>query len=130
MALKIFIKQAIAYNIVGQPIIYNGANPQVLQPVVNGTLAPSRQWDNYGKYIDVTEYVSDLTELKLTWTAEVKNNGVSVPGQFKNTRSASGTLTFETYAYQLIKKWLVNDVSAPLNAVSVKIQDTSCKGIY
>lgn len=130
MALKIFIKQAIAYNIIGQPIIYNGANPQVLQPVVNGTLAPSRQWDNYGKYIDVTEYVSDLTELKLTWTAEVKNNGVSVPGQFKNTRSASGTLTFETYAYQLIKKWLVNDVSAPLNAVSVKIQDTSCKGIY
>jgi hypothetical protein len=68
MALKIYIKQAIQYNIVGDPIIYNGANPYSLQPVINGTLAANRQWQPYNTYIDVTQYVSDLTQLQLTWT--------------------------------------------------------------
>lgn len=127
--LRIYIKQAIQYNIIGQPIIYNGANPQVLQPVINGTLAANRQWQNYGQYVDVTDYVSDLTQLRLTWTTEIDTQGVNVPGAFQTKKSASGTLTFETTAYRLLKQWLVNDVSAPLNAVSVKIEDIGC-GTY
>lgn len=129
MALRIRIKQAIQYNIIGQPIIYNGANPQVLQPVINGTLSPARQWPSYGNYIDATEFVSDLTALSLTWTSEIDTQGTSVPGAFQTKKSASGTLTFETTAYRLLKQWLVNDVSAPLNAVSVKIEDEGC-GTY
>lgn len=129
MALKIFIKQAIQYNIIGQPIIYTGANPQSLQPVINGTLAANRQWQPYGTYIDVTQYVSDLTNLTLTWTEERNPNGVTVPGSLQTKKSASGTLTFEDAAYRLIKQWLVNDISAPLNAISVKVEDVGC-GIY
>jgi hypothetical protein len=127
--LKIYIKQAIQYNIVGDPIIYNGANPYSLQPVINGTLAANRQWQPYGVYIDVTEYVSDLTQLQLTWTEEKNPAGVTTPGAYNQKKSASGTLSFETVAYQYLKQWLVNDVSAPLNAVSVKIEDVGC-GTY
>lgn len=129
MALRIWIKQAIQYNIIGQPIIYTGANPASLQPVINGTLSTARQWPNYGQYIDVTDQVSDLTQLILTWTEERNPEGQTVPGALSTRKSASGNLTFEDSAYRLIRQWLVNDVSAPLNAVSVKIEDVGC-GTY
>lgn len=128
MALKIYIKQAIQYNIQGQPIVYLGTNPYNLQATINATLPAARQWQPFNTYIDVTQYVSDLTQLSLTWTVERDVEGLTVPGAFNNKKSASGTLTFEDHAYTLIKSWLVNDVSAPLNAVSVKIVD-DC-GVY
>lgn len=123
MALKIYIKQAIQYNIQGQPIVYLGTNPYNLQATPNGTLPNNRRWQPYNTYIDVTGDVSDLTQLSLTWTVERDVEGLTVPGAFNNKKSASGTLTFENNAYMLIKSWLINDVSAPLNAVSVKIVD-------
>lgn len=129
MPLKIYIKQAIQYNIIGQPIVYVGPNPYSLQPVINGTLATNRQWTNYGQYLDVTNEVSDLTELRLTWTSERNPDGQSTPGALQQKKAASGELTFEAEAYRLLKQWLVTDVSAPLNAVSVKIEDVGC-GVY
>jgi len=129
MALRLYIKQAIQYNIQGTQIVYVGTNPNTLQPVIGGQLSNARQWPNYGSYIDVTDEVSDLTNLTLTWTEERDNNGQQTAGTLHTRRSASGKLTFEGQAYNLLKQWLINDVSAPLNAVSVKIEDTGC-GIF
>lgn len=128
MELKLYIKQANSFNGKGQPIVFIGANPQTLTPVINGTLPSNRQWRGYGNYIDVTNDASDLTKLKITWTTERDEKG-EVSFLTERKKSATGQITLEGEAYRLIKSWLVDDVSAPLNAVSVKIEDVGC-GMY
>lgn len=127
MELRLKIRQNAVYNLQGQQVYYSGTNPQNLVPIT-GTLPASRQWLNYGNFIDVTEYVSDISELQLTWTIQRDEAGtLSAKNELK--KSASGQLTFEGLAYDLIKSWLIDDVSAGLNSVEVMIEDISC-GVY
>jgi hypothetical protein len=123
--LRIRIKQQQQFNRQQQAIYYNGTNPQSLA-ATPGTLPTTRQWRNYGSYIDVTQDVGDLQKLSLTWTQDRDANGAATPGATNMKRSASGTLVFEGEAYELLKRWLIDDVSAPLNAVEVEIHDTGC----
>jgi hypothetical protein len=130
MELRIYIKQTEVFNTQGQLIYYavpagKALNPQNLA-ATNGTLPAARQWLNFGTFIDVTNEVSDLYQLKLTWSAERDNDGVVVPGAVQTRKSTSGTITFEGEAYKLLKQWLVDDISAPLNSVDVKIEQKGC----
>lgn len=124
MELKLYIRQNPIYNLNNQPIYYAGNSPFNLVQTV-GTLPTARQWQNYGQFIDVTEHVSDLSQLQLTWSIQRDEAGnISAFNEIK--KSASGQLTFEGLAYDLIKSWLIEDVSASLNSVEVMIRDTSC----
>src|SRR5690606_35623174 len=125
MELELHIRQAPIFNLdKSAQIYYSGSNPQNLVPV-GGVLPVARQWDNYGKFINVTDYVSDLSELQITFTNQRDSNGnVSVENQIKKT--ASGQLSYEGEAYSLLKSWLLDDVSASLNSVEVLIRDKQC----
>ncbi len=126
MNLKLYIRQTVMYDIHGNPIHYYGNNPQDLK-IGQGVLTDTgRQWKNYGNYMDMTGSVSDLFKLKLTWTSERDDNGNVVPGAISSGKSSSGTLTFEGEAYKLLKAWLIDDISAPLNSVDVKIEHVGC----
>ena len=130
MALKIFLRQQKIYDINNytQELHYEwDATLQMLKPV-NGALpaGSSRLWPGSGGFVDLTDYVSDLYKLKLEWTANRDDSGNVATDELKPVKSASGTLSFERLAYQLLKAWLVDDVSATLNAAEVKILDTNC----
>ncbi|RYE25469.1 MAG: hypothetical protein EOP51_04080 [Sphingobacteriales bacterium] len=88
----------------------------------------SRQWRSFGDYIDITANVGNLQALSLTWTLDRDASGGS-SNSYQTKKSASGSLSLEGEAYELVKKWLIEDVSAPLNAVAVKVYDSGC-GIY
>lgn len=128
MELEIYIKQAPQFNSQGVPIIFTGTNPANLTAVANGVLPANRQWQNFGNYLNVTDYCSDLFDLQLTWTAEIDDTGLVQGGETQSKKSASGKLTFEGEAFRLIKQWLYDDVSAPLNSVQVKILHVGCGG--
>jgi len=123
--LKLYIKQTDTFKATGGQIHYDGASPATLK-LYSGPLPNARRWPNYGSYVDVTNSTGNLYKLKLTWTAERDNSGFVTPGALQQKKSASGTLTFEGEAYQLLKKWLIDDVSAPLNCVDVKIDHEGC----
>jgi hypothetical protein len=129
LKLKLYIKQTDTFNTSGIQIYYHGANPSSLN-LYTGQLPSARQWPNYGSYIDVTEDAGDLYRLKLTWTSERDKNGSVVPGTIQQKKSASGTLKFEGEAYKYMKRWLIDDVSAPLNSVDVKIEHEGCGTYY
>lgn len=128
MALRIFIKQQI---IVGkqvfpnQEIHYAGTNPQNLT-VTSGKLPANRQWDNYGQFLEATEWVSDLHKLELIWSIDRDNFGNQIAGAFTPQKSVSGALAFTQEGYRLIRSWLIDDVSASLNSIEVQIEDTTC----
>lgn len=128
MELKLYINQTLTYNINGDQVYYTGNNPQNLVVTkVSAVPFPSgRQFPSYPSPVDVTDYVSDLYKLKLTWTAQKDSNGNTVPGATQLQKSTSGTLVFEGQAYDLLKKWLIDDVSAPLNSVDVAIEHVGC----
>lgn len=129
MQLKLYIRQTRTYDTKGTAIYYWGGTPSTLN-LYYGWLSPSsRLWPGFGTandYIDVTESCSSLYKLKLTWTTERDNSGFTLPGAIQQKKSASGTLSFEGEAYKLLKQWLVDDVSAPLNSVDVKIEHAGC----
>lgn len=125
MELRLYIKQTVQVDKLGQQVYYEGTNPYNLH-LKYGQLPLLRQWINYGSYINVTDQVSDIHKLSLTWTSDRDVNGVVVPGALQSKKSASGTLTFEGKAYQLLKQWLFDDVSASLNKVDVKIEHVGC----
>lgn len=128
-ALRIYIKQAYQYDLHGAVRHFAGQNPQSLNPVA-GDLPPSRQWRGYGNYIDVTEDIGNLQKLILEWTANRDDNGDITPSIFQAQKGVSGSLLFESEAYVLVKQWLIEDVSAPLNAIDVKIRDMACNKYY
>lgn len=97
--------------------------------IVTGGLPPLRQWANYGSFIDVTDNASDLNKLSLTWTTQRNDEAEYVPGANQPKKSASGTIRIEGTAFDLLRNWLVNDVSAALNSVDVKVLDENC-GYY
>lgn len=110
----------------GQVGYYSGNNPSSLS-FIAGSLPAARQWRNYGNYIDVTDSVDEPEKLKLTWTLNRDNFGEEVPdGGIASKKSASGALLFEGEAFQLLKNWLIDDVSASLNVVQVMIEYVGC----
>jgi hypothetical protein len=129
--LRMYIKQAEQYDVANGVVHYESNNgPQDLHKVVGALWPADRRWRNYGDYIDVTGDVGNLQTLTLTWTQDRNTEGVSTPGAFNGQKSASGSLSVEGEAYELIKKWLIEDVSAPLNAVAVKVYDSGCGITY
>lgn len=131
MSLKLYIRQKPIFQTYGFPIQeihYEGANPQSLNTVNGGIPPGARQWQNYGQFIDITDYVN-LEKLTITFTVDRDTQGLQTPGSFNPKKTATGQLQFERLAYTLVKSWLVNDVSAALNLIEVKIQDTAC-GYY
>jgi hypothetical protein len=127
--LRIYIKQTFQLNILQQQIYFGGQNPQLLGAIV-GTLPTGRQWANYGTWIDVTEHVGNLNQLTLTWTENRDDSGEVIPTVSNIQKSASGALIFEDYGYQLVKQWLVDDISATLNSIDVKITDVGCQASF
>ncbi len=121
MELRLFLRQPKRYDKHGNEMHLAGNSPKDLE-VKYAPLPGSRRLPMYDKFIDVTDYASDLYKLKLTWTHERDNQGVSVPGAFNQKKAASGTITFEGQAYQYIKAWLVDDESASLNSFDVEIK--------
>ncbi|MEZ5017001.1 MAG: hypothetical protein R2800_08100 [Flavipsychrobacter sp.] len=129
MELKLYIQQATVLSKNLQPAFYSGSTPQTLTLIEITARDPfpnDRKFPNYGDWEDVTNDVSDLFKLKLTWTSERDSSGVVAPGASQSKKSASGTLTFEGEAYRLLKQWLVDDVSAPLNSIAVKLWHVGC----
>lgn len=127
MELRLYIKQADTFNKQMQQIYYavpanKAMNPQNLVATLGGIPPGGRQWPSYGSFIDVTDSVSDLSKLKLTWTIDKTDTGVIQVGALQQKKSASGSLTFEGKAYMLLRQWLIDDISAPLNSVDVKIE--------
>lgn len=120
MELKIFLRQHIITDNQNNERYYAGYPGSLT--IVQGRLPVARQFAGYGNYIDVTDAVSDLHKLKLSWSMERNAEGLVVSGPSNQKKSASGTLTFEGAAYQYLKKWLVDDDSAQLNAMDIKIE--------
>lgn len=131
MQLRLLIKQTLTFDIQGNRIYYDGPSPQALRKQLhNVTPFPqSRMFPNHPGDYDVTAYVSDLHKLKFTWTENKDENGLTTPGANQQQKGASGTLTFEAEAYRLLKQWLLDDISAPLNSIDVTIEHVGC-GVY
>lgn len=130
MELKLRIRQSAQLNRQGQQVYYEGPNPSSLTTKIGSLpVGSSRRWRNYLQFIDVTNDCSDLHRLKLTWTTDRDDTGQSTPGQTNQKKSASGDISFEGEAFQLIKSWLLDDVSAALNTVDVQVEHVGC-GIY
>lgn len=73
-----YINQTLTYNIQGDRIYYEGSGPQSLK-VVKHSVKPfpqNRSFPSHQNPIDITAYVSNLHELKLTWTTNKNADGV------------------------------------------------------
>jgi hypothetical protein len=127
MDLRIYIKQTQQFDLSGSPIYFEGNNVNSLSPK-SGFIPSGRQWPNFGSFIDVTDYVGDPYKLSMSWSAERDNEGFIAPGTFQAKKSASGTITFEDYAYRLIRKWLIDDVSAQLNSIDIEVKHIDDNG--
>lgn len=127
--LKIYMRQTPQIDYLGNNIYYTGTSPASMTPTT-GTLPTGRQWPSYGNYIDVSGDVGNLQAISLTWTEDRNNEGVSTPGAYQSKKSSSGIISIEADTFFLLKKWLLDDISSPLNAVDVKIHDTGCNIWY
>lgn len=124
MELRIYFRHLQLYDLYGKAIIYNVPGSKPVNPLnverLYGTV-PQTAW------IDVTNDVSGLDKLKLTWTIERGSDGEpAANGAFQQKRGASGTLQIEGDAYRFVKAWCDDHVAAPLNAIDVKIVDSTC----
>lgn len=122
MQLRIEFRQYQNINLQGVPIVYIGPDP--LNLIATPGQSPINIWQ------DMTNYVSNLDDIALTWTRDIDKNGEPVSGSFAPKKSASTSLITEGVAYQFLKNWLFDDVGAKWNAVEVRITDTSCPGKY
>lgn len=100
----------------GNPIRYVGPNPQSL--VVEPGLVDE---PNYREF---TQDVEDGSKITLSW--KLKDREGQGDGGSGVERGASGSLTFVNKAYLFVFEHLNDSVSAALNAVQVKIEDTEC----
>lgn len=128
MELKLYIRQKRLVDKNGQEE-HIGGQRGALQ-LLSTPLPAHRRFPKYGSYLDITQNVSDLHKLKLTWTLERNTQGIVVAGTTNQKKAASRTLTFEGAAYSYLKQWLVDDLSAAVNVIEVQLEDTSCKGVY
>lgn len=129
MELRLRMRQLPIYRTgTTQQVYYDGTNPQNLQQV-NGPLPAARQWPSYPSFLDVTDQSSDLHQTQLSFTIEKRESGLSVPGAFQPKKAFSGTISMEGESYRLIKQWLVDDLSAPNNAIAIELEHVGC-GTY
>lgn len=119
MELKIFIRQLVLKDKLGNEQHIGGMPPKLIY--TQGKLPQHRQFPSYGQYLNVTSSASDLYKLKLTWTQERTAQGLPTVGESNLKKAASGSITFEGEGYKYLRAWLVDDVSAPLNTIEVKI---------
>lgn len=124
MELRIYFRHLQLYDVSGNAIVYGVPSGKAVNPLnlerQFGTV-PQTNW------LDVTTDVSGLDKLKMTWTIDRGSEGEpAVNGAFQQKRAASGMLTIEGAAYKFVKEWCDEHVAAPLNAVDVKIVDSSC----
>lgn len=129
MELKLYIRQKRLFDKTGTHEEHISGTPGNLQ-ITAGQLPAHRQFAGYGKYIDVTDDVSDLHKLKLTWTLNRNGEGLVVAGATNQQKASSGTITFEGQAYRYIWQWLVDDVSAQVNVLQVQLKDETCDEHY
>lgn len=121
MALKLFIKQTQQKDKHGAARhVQLDGDKLVYKP---GNVPPHRQMSCYPDFADVTTHVSNLYKLKLTWTQERSAEGLPSTGPSNQKKAASGSISFEGLAYQYIRQWLVDDESAVLNTLEVRITD-------
>lgn len=106
----------------GDPIIYAGANPASLTPVY-GVVPAGDNW------LDITNYVTNLEKLAITWTTDRDIDGLSVAGAFQPKKTASNSVLIEGVGYKFIKDWLINNVAGKFNTIDVQIEHVGC-GIY
>lgn len=127
MALRIYLRhtQNIAFEpqpglgiMQFDPIIYVGANPASLTPVIGTVPSPI--------YKDYTEWAENLNDIVLSITTDV---GGAVGEATSTKRSASSDLMLTGDAYSFVKGWLRDHVSFLVNTVDVRIEDEGC-GIY
>lgn len=137
MELKIYIRQKKTYDENLNEIFFDSpnGNRQSLQRryVCTSTVTTNcqpfpnhRKLPNYHQWIDVTDEVSDLFKLKLTYSIEAPNAATEIVTDLTQKRAFSGTITFEGDAYQYLKKWLVDDISALVNVIEVQIEHVGC----
>ncbi len=117
MQLKIYIRHQQMYSLYGVAGFYSGANPQ------NLVFTPGQVSSN--TWIDVTKYVTDLDKFTLTFTMQTDDSGNN-PGTYQPKKVVANSISLEGFAYDYIRDWLWNDVAAPLNAIEVKIVDSTC----
>lgn len=128
MQLRIYFRHLQYRDATGQAKIYRvragmPAIPQNLE-LVNGNV-PQPKW------IDMTDHVEGLEQLKLTWTQQRNEEGEpALNGAYQLKRAASGAITISGTAYEFVKDWCEDQLAAALNAVDVKIEDTSCDITY
>lgn len=120
--LRIFMRQKQLLNIYGQQVIVVGTNPVNLYYQA-GTLQDTT-------WIDYTANQVGLDTVTFTFTTQQDQDGQVEAGEFVPTKGVSGTLTFDTAAYDFIKKILVNSVSCALDQIEVQILDTACGQYY
>jgi hypothetical protein len=124
--LKFLIQQnpQIDYQ-TAQEFYWAGSNPYNLTKTF-GQLPANRRWSTYGNYVDATGDVSDLNKTVLSWSKQINSQGADTPGVNQTKRTFSNTLTIEGQSYINIRKWLVEDISAPFNSVLVRLDDEAC----
>lgn len=115
--LTIQLRRRQLVDIYGNPVKYTGTNPTSLSAVA-GTIDTT--WN------DFTDYVDGLQDVELEWSSSVDDSGFVQFDAFTQTKGVSGSLSFERDAYDFLKNYLIDDVSAPLNQVEVQITDTNC----
>ncbi len=131
MQLKIFLRYTQYSAVqnwndltVGENIIYisDTGNPATLRPVAG--IVPEPDWK------DFSNSVGNLDKIQLTWMAQRNSDGIPTPGAFQPQKSASNQLMIEGDAYEFIKKWLIDDIAAPLNSIDVRIEDVGCGSYF
>lgn len=125
--IKLYIKQHInVQKSTGLQGYYQGTSPSNLT-FVAGTLPTARQWSSFPNWRDATDYAGNIYDLQITFTQQYDNLGNLISeGGVSQKRSTTGVINFEGEAFFLIKKWLVEDISASLNVVEVMIEDVGC----
>lgn len=116
------MRQKQLLNIYGEPVTVVGTNPVNLYYQL-GNLQ-DQTW------IDYTANTVGLDKVTFTFTTQQDENGQVEAGEFVPTKGVSGTLTFDTTAYNFIKSILVTSLSCALDQIEVQILDTACGKYY
>lgn len=120
--LRIYMRQKQLLNIYGVAVTVVGTNPANLS-YQTGTLS-DQTW------VDYTDSCVGLDKITFTFTTQQGTDGTVSAGEFVPTKGVSGTLTFDTAAYDFIKSLLVKDMACALNQIEVQILDTACGQYY
>lgn len=121
--MRIFIRQKPMIDVDGQLVHYDGTSPFNVHKVFGWNLSPDRYW---GPWKDVTADCVGMDELQITYTIARNDDGDETPAIVNAEKKSTSKIEFYGESYQQIKAWLIDDVSAPLNAVEVKFYDDGC----